>query len=77
MTDREKWFKSAMSKADVAFHEAVKRDVAEMIERGDKILTLASYVRGVMRPSVPTEIAGVGVAAVVEALIEASAKAVR
>jgi hypothetical protein len=60
-----------------AFIKMVKADVAEMIERGDKISTLAWYVRGVTHPAMPTDIAKTGLGAVAEALSEAASRAAR
>ena len=76
MTDKEKWTEAEMSKADAAYFAAVKRDVAKMIERGDKILTLACYVRGstYLHGSETTQVA---IAAIAEALAEAASGIVR
>jgi hypothetical protein len=65
-----------MSKADAAYFEAVKRDVAEMIKHGDKILTLACYVRGGTRTA-SAETARVAAAAIIEVLAEAAPTGVR
>ena len=65
-----------MSKADAAYFAAVKRDVAEMIEHGGKILTLACYVRGSTHLH-GSETARVAIAAITEALVDAADGVVR